>query len=624
MSKTLEGRALNFRSYKTLGAHIKTEKRQKGVRFSVWAPNARVVSVVGDFNEWDGECHRMDFDLESGVWSLFIPGLEEGEKYKYRVVQSNGTEVCKTDPYGFYQELRPNTASIVYDLKKYKWNDANYRRGKRQSKLLNGPVNIYEVHLGSWKHKEDGSCLTYRELAEELVDYVFEMGYTHVEIMPLVEHPLDGSWGYQGTGYFSITSRYGTPTDFMHLVDRFHEKGIGVILDWVPGHFCKDSHGLAKFDGTCLYEYHDPIKAENHAWGTLNFNLERYEVIEFLISSAMFYLEVFHVDGMRVDAVSNMLYLDFAGKEYIPNKYGGRENLEAAEFLKLLNKEIFGSFKSALMVAEESTAYPLVTGPTHDGGLGFNYKWNMGWMNDMLKYMEIETLGRKWNHNLMTFSLMYAYSEKFILPLSHDEVVHGKKSLIDKMPGDYWQKFANLRLLYGYMMTHPGKKLLFMGGEFAQFIEWRFYEQLEWFLLEYEMHGSMQSYVKDLNHLYKAESALWELDHEYEGFEWIDADNKDQSIATFIRRGKLDKDVVVVVCNFTPHVYSDFRVGVPVGGTYIEIFNSDKEKYGGSGVVNGAAVESEKLQWNSREHSIAVKVPPLGVSYFKLESAKKR
>lgn len=608
---------LNFKKYRSMGAHIREVNGTRGVNFSVWAPNARSVSVVGDFNSWDGAGNAMERDYDTGVWSLFVPNLKEGDLYKYSIVGVNGEVALKSDPYGFYHEVRPNTASVVYELSGYEWNDLGYRRGKRQHKLYNGPVNIYEVHLGSWKQKEDGTFLSYRELADHLIEYVLEMGYTHVEIMPLIEHPLDASWGYQGVGYFSVTSRYGEPKDFMYFVDRCHQNGIGVILDWIPAHFCKDAHGLAKFDGSCLYEYSDPLRAENYQWGTLNFDLGRYEVMEYLISSAMFFLDVFHIDGLRVDAVTSMLYLDFGKDEWRPNEYGGRENIEAINFMRILNEEVFSKYKSALMIAEESTSWPLVSSPTYLGGLGYNYKWNMGWMNDMLEYMEKEPIHRKYHHNLITFSFMYTYSENFILPLSHDEVVHGKKSLLDKMPGDYWQKFANLRLLYGYKMTHPGKKLLFMGGEFGQFIEWRCDESLEWFLLRYDMHEKLHKYTKALNHIYREERALWELDHDITGFKWIEPNNNEQSIVSFVRRGKKEGEVMIVVCNFTPQVYYDYRVGVPIKAEYEEILNSDDEAFGGSGFINGTNILAEEEVWNQQKYSIALKIPPLGAVYLK-------
>ncbi|AFS77669.1 1,4-alpha-glucan-branching enzyme GlgB [Gottschalkia acidurici 9a] len=613
---------IEIRNYKKMGAHIRTENKQNGVRFSVWAPNARQVSVAGDFNDWNGRKHKMIKDKDTGMWSLFIPGLKEGDLYKYDIEDVNGKRVLKSDPYGFLHEKRPNTASIVYDLFEYQWNDVGFRRGKRVNKMYEGPINIYEVHLGSWKRKKDGEFMTYRELADELVEYTLDMGYTHIEIMPIIEHPYDGSWGYQGVGYYSVTSRYGEPRDFMYFVDKCHQAGIGVILDWIPAHFCKDIHGLAKFDGTCLYEYGNHMKAENYQWGTLNFDLGRDEVISYLISNAIFYIDVFHIDGLRVDAVSSMLYLDFCKEhgQWIPNRYGGRENLEAIEFMRKMNETIYENYPNTFMIAEESSAWPLVSSPTYLGGLGYNYKWNMGWMNDILEYMEKETIHRKWHHNLITFSIMYTYSENFILPLSHDEVVHGKKSLLDKMPGDYWQKFANLRLLYGYMMGHPGKKLLFMGGEFGQFIEWKYDDELDWFLLDYDMHEKVKNYTRDLNALYKEERSLWELDHKQEGFEWIDPNNSEQSIITFMRKGKKERDLLIIVCNFTPQVYEKYKIGVPFLGEYQEVFNSDYEKYGGSNFINKEILVSDNAKWNNQKYSLEINIPPLGVAYFKLEN----
>ncbi len=617
---------IDVRSYKRLGAHLANENSESGVRFTVWAPNAQNVQVVGDFNEWNGENHNMSKDEQSGEWSLFISGLKQGDIYKYAVERLHGDILLKSDPYGFCQEVRPETASVVYDPFDYEWGDVGYRRGKRQHKLYEGPVNIYEVHFGSWRRHKDDSLMTYRELADELVDYVCEMGYTHVEIMPLVEHPFDGSWGYQATGYFAVTSRYGEPKDFMYFVDQCHQRGIGVLLDWVPAHFCKDMHGLAKFDGTCLYEYFDGRKGENYQWGTLNFDLGRPEVVSYLISSAMYFIEVFHIDGLRVDAVSSMLHLDFCKFDgnWIANEYGGNENIEAIDFLRQLNETVFKHCPNTFMIAEESTDWPMVSRPTSVGGLGFNYKWNMGWMNDILKYMETETFCRNRNHNLITFSIMYAYNENFILPLSHDEVVHGKKSLVDKMPGDYWQKFANLRTLYGFMMGHPGKKLLFMGGEFAQFIEWKYDDQLDWFITEYDMHKKMHHYTKSLNELYKNEKALWQLDLRPEGFEWIDADNSEQSIASFVRRGKKEEDMLVIVCNFTSEAYTDYKIGVPHLGEYQEIFNSDREEFGGSGVINSEPIIAENAEKHKSPYSINIKVPPLGVSYIKIKRLDNR
>ncbi len=615
---------IDIKSYKRLGAHIVEKDGEEGVRFRVWAPNAQNVSVVGDFNEWNGKNHAMEKDNDTGEWLLFIKGLKEGDIYKYEVKKLHGDIVLKSDPYGFYHEVRPDTASVVYNVFDYEWGDVGYRRGKRRHKMYEGPINIYEVHLGSWKRKKDGTFLTYRELAEDLVKYVADMGYTHVEVMPVVEHPYDGSWGYQATGYFSVTSRYGEPKDFMYFIDQCHQNGIGVILDWVPAHFCKDTHGLAKFDGTSLYEYFNETRSENYQWGTLNFDVGRPEVASFLISSAMFFLEEFHIDGIRVDAVSSMLHLDFCKEdgEWVANEYGGRENLESIEFLRKLNETVFKSNPNTLMMAEESTNWPLVSSPTYLGGLGFNYKWNMGWMNDILEYMETDTIDRKWHHNLLTFSIMYTYSENFLLPLSHDEVVHGKKSLLDKMPGDYWQKFANLRLLYGFMIGHPGKKLLFMGGEFGQFIEWKYDDELDWFIKDYDLHEKIHLYTRKLNEFYKEQKALWQLDLDPIGFEWIDANNSEQSVASFIRRGKKDEDLLVIVCNFTPHTYLDYEIGVPYLGEYEEVFNSDRTEFGGSGVINEDIIIAQEQEIHEMENSIKIKVPPLGVTYLNLKKKK--
>lgn len=615
---------IDIKSYKRLGAHIVEKDGEEGVRFRVWAPNAQNVSVVGDFNEWNGKNHAMEKDNDTGEWLLFIKGLKEGDIYKYEVKKLHGDIVLKSDPYGFYHEVRPDTASVVYNVFDYEWGDVGYRRGKRRHKMYEGPINIYEVHLGSWKRKKDGTFLTYRELAEDLVKYVADMGYTHVEVMPVVEHPYDGSWGYQATGYFSVTSRYGEPKDFMYFIDQCHQNGIGVILDWVPAHFCKDTHGLAKFDGTSLYEYFNETRSENYQWGTLNFDVGRPEVASFLISSAMFFLEEFHIDGIRVDAVSSMLHLDFCKEdgEWVENEYGGRENLESIEFLRKLNETVFKSNPNTLMMAEESTNWPLVSSPTYLGGLGFNYKWNMGWMNDILEYMETDTIDRKWHHNLLTFSIMYTYSENFLLPLSHDEVVHGKKSLLDKMPGDYWQKFANLRLLYGFMIGHPGKKLLFMGGEFGQFIEWKYDDELDWFIKDYDLHEKIHLYTRKLNEFYKEQKALWQLDLDPIGFEWIDANNSEQSVASFIRRGKKDEDLLVIVCNFTPHTYLDYEIGVPYLGEYEEVFNSDRTEFGGSGVINEDIIIAQEQEIHEMENSIKIKVPPLGVTYLNLKKKK--
>ena len=609
----------HYRSYGFLGAHFTNINGTDGAQFLVWAPNADAVHLIGDFNNWRSGANPMSKDDNSGIWSVFVPGLREWVMYKYEIHSRDGRVIAKSDPFAFYSELRPGTASKLVSLGSYKWNDGNWMEHRKRTNIYESPVNIYEVHAGSWRQKPDGRYYSYRELAEELVDYVKNMGFSHIEMMPLTEHPFDGSWGYQSTGYYSVNSRYGSPYDFMYFVDKCHQEGIGVILDWVPGHFCKDDHGLRLFDGTTLYEYEDPKKGENYGWGTCNFDLGKPEVQSFLISNAVFWFDVYHVDGLRVDAVASMLYLDYDRKpgEWIPNIFGGRENLEAVDFVRKLNKVVFEYFPGVMMIAEESTAWPLVTAPTYLGGLGFNYKWNMGWMNDMLKYMKTDPSDRKRHHNLLTFSLMYAYSENYVLPLSHDEVVHGKKSLLDKMPGDYWQKFANLRVFLGYMAAHPGKKLLFMGGELGQYIEWRYDHPLDWMLLDFEMHRGMQNYVKMLNQVYAREPALWELDHVFEGFEWIDADNSMQSIITFLRKGKRPEDTVVAVCNFTPAVYEGYKIGVPYNCSYYEIFNSDRPEFGGSGFNNTGISSAVKKEWHNRQQMIKINVPPLAVLYLK-------
>ncbi|MEW6064653.1 MAG: 1,4-alpha-glucan branching protein GlgB [Bacillota bacterium] len=611
-----------YKSYQMLGAHLTEQNRVPGVRFSLWAPNAREVRVVGDFNQWQGHRHSMQRVKQSGIWSLFVPGLKQMDLYKYEIHTHRGEVFLKADPYAFYSEVRPGTASRIFSLAGYRWWDQEYLAGKKRQPVYESPVVIYEVHPGSWRRK-DGGFLTYRELADQLIDYVADMGYTHVELLPVMEHPYDASWGYQVTGYYSVNSRYGTPHDFMYFVDRCHQRGIGVILDWVPAHFCKDSHGLRNFDGTTLYESPDPLQAENWQWGTLNFDFAKPEVVSFLISNALYWLDVFHIDGLRVDAVAFMLYLDYGRQEgqWVPNQYGGKENLAAIAFMKKLNEVIFQHFPAALMIAEESTAWPAVTKPTYLGGLGYNYKWNMGWMNDLLRYMQMDPVHRKWHHHLLTFSFMYAFSENYILPLSHDEVVHGKRSLLNKMPGDYWQKFANLRLLYGYMIAHPGKKLLFMGGEFGQFIEWNEDQSLDWHLLDYEMHQKLKDYVKALNHFYRAERNLWELDHEERGFQWIDPHDYSQSIVTFMRKGQDPEDFLIIVCNFAPVVREGYRIGVPCLGEYFEVFNSDLRIYGGSGQVNSLAV-AQDTPWHNQPFSVEMKVPPLAVVYLKAINKK--
>lgn len=607
----------NYKSYHMLGAHRMKQDGQSGVRFGVWAPNASWVSVVGDFNGWDTKADRMHRIHDSGIWELFLPGVEEGQLYKYALESNAGEILYKSDPYAYYSELRPNTASIVYDIDGYSWTDETWLKQRKESPPLNQPMLIYEVHPGSWKQKEDGSFFNYRELAAFLVDYVVDLGYTHIELMPVMEHPFDGSWGYQVTGYYSVTSRYGTPKDFMYFVDYCHQKGIGVILDWVPGHFPKDAHGLARFDGTPQFEHPDPRRGEHPHWGTLIFDYGRLEVQSFLISNAIFWLEYFHVDGFRVDAVTSMLHLDYGREDWVPNIYGGNENLEAAALLKRLNEIVYSQFPATLMIAEDSSQWPLVTAPTNSGGLGFLYKWNMGWMNDTLRYTSMDPIYRKWNHNLLTFSLTYAFSENYILPLSHDEVVHGKRSLLNKMPGEYHQKFAGLRSLFGYMMAHPGKKLTFMGGEFGQFIEWRYDAELDWLLLDYEMHQKMRDYVKALNHFYRSQPALWEDDNGWSGFEWICPDDNNQSVLAFLRKSRSQQDYLLVAVNFTPVQRNDYRIGVPKGKGFQVIFNSDDASYGGDGYNDAAPIKTENIPCHGYEQSVTLSLPPLSVVFYK-------
>ena len=610
----------NYRSYQMLGSHLVNFQGENGVSFAVWAPHAKSVSVVGDFNNWDGTVHVMSKCGSSGIWQIFISGMTEHTVYKYQITTAYGKIILKADPYAFYAELRPNTASKVYSLENYAWNDAAWVEQRKHYNSYQAPMLTYEVHLGSWRRGANGEFLSYKEMAEQLVSYVKEMNYTHIEIMPICEHPFDGSWGYQATGYFAVTSRYGEPKDFMYLVDLCHQNNIGVILDWVPGHFCRDDHGLRKFDGQPLYESPDPMLAENDEWGTTNFDYSRYEVKSFLISNAMFWLDVYHIDGLRIDAVANMLYLDYGKEEgqWKPNKHGGNGNLAAMDFLRHLNHVVFENHPNALMIAEESTSWPLMTKPVYIGGMGFNYKWNMGWMNDILKYMEFDAIYRKWNHNLITFSLMYAFSENYVLPLSHDEVVHGKKSLVEKMPGDYWQKFANLRAFYGYWMAHPGKKLLFMGSEFAQFIEWKYYDSLDWHLLEYPLHKKMHDFVKNLNAFYVEQKSLWEIDCDWKGFEWIDCHDYSKSVISFIRKTKKMQDFVIVVCNFTPEVHYGYRIGVPQSGKYLEVLNSDATEFGGSGVSNIQELNTEPISWHNQENSLVLTLPPLSTIYLKI------
>lgn len=607
----------SYDSYKFMGSHITTYEKNKGVSFTVWAPNAKEVYLVGEFNNWNNKSHPMNNINNSGIWNIFIKDVIIGQEYKYNVIGCDNISRLKSDPYANYSQKRPETASIVYEDLNYKWKDSKWQKSKKDNNPNNKPLNIYEVNLGSWKRKWDGEYFSFKELYE-MVDYVKDMGYTHIEIMPITEHPLDESWGYQTVGYYSVTSRHGTPDEFKAFVDKCHKSNIGVILDFAYSHFCKDEHGLYKFDGSSQYEYSDPLKAENVGWGTAHFDLGKPEVNSFLISNVMYWFNEFHIDGIRVDAVSSMLYLDYDIGQWKPNKYGGRENLEAIDFLKRFTEIIYRYIENPLIIAEESTSWPMVTGPTYSGALGFTYKWNMGWMNDTLKYMEMDPIYKKYHHDLITFSFMYAFSENFILPLSHDEVVHGKKSLLDKMPGDPWQKFANLRTLYAYYMIHPGKKLLFMGSEFAQGLEWRYAYGLEWELLEYEPHIKMQEYIKDLNHFYKNEKAMYEIDNSYEGFDFIDPHNNDQSIIVLMRKGKNPKDFVIAVINFTPVVYYDYKVGVPYPGTYQEVFNSDDKKYWGSNqVMKESELVSKNEKWHNKNYHINIKVPPLGAIFIK-------
>ncbi|WHH57216.1 1,4-alpha-glucan branching protein GlgB [Petroclostridium sp. X23] len=607
--------------YNKLGAHSNVINNVQGIFFAVWAPCAARVSVIGDFNQWDGRRNPMRSLGSSGVWEIFIPSVREGALYKYEIKAQNGDILKKADPYAFYSELRPNTASIVYNIDQYDWKDEQWMEKRKNTNQMEEPIAIYEVHMGSWMRvsQDENGFISYRDAADLLVEYVKEMGYTHIEFLPLSEHPFDGSWGYQVTGYYAVTPRYGSPEDFMYLIDVCHQNNIGIIMDWVPAHFPKDEHGLRYFDGSAVYEHEDPRQGEQPDWGTMVFNYGRNEVKNFLLSNAFFWFDKYHIDGLRVDAVASMLYLDY-GKEsgqWIRNRYGGRENIEAIEFLKHLNSAVYGQYPGIIISAEESTSWPLVTKPPYLGGLGFGMKWNMGWMNDFLKYMSMDSIYRKYHHSLITFSLMYAFSENFILPLSHDEVVHGKHSMLDKMPGDYWQKFAGLRAAYGYQYGHPGKKLLFMGGEFGQFIEWKYYDSLDWNLLDYELHKKMQDYVKDLNNLYRSEKALYEVDFSYEGFEWISCDDADHSIVSFIRKGKEREDMLIFVCNFTPVVHEHYRIGAPFNLYYKEIFNSDSELYGGSNVGNCGGLHAEDITCNNRPYSLAIRIPPLAVMVFK-------
>jgi 1,4-alpha-glucan branching enzyme len=611
----------HFRAYEKLGAHpteggpVRVDGAA-GTHFAVWAPNAARVSVVGDFNGWRPDAHPLQQRQDSsGIWSVFVPGVKHGALYKYHIdSRFNGYTVQKADPYAFFSERAPRTASVVWDLS-YEWGDSEWMRNRARNNAADAPWSIYEVHMGSWRRVpgEHNRSLSYRELAHALGDYVTEMGFTHVEFLPVMEHPFYGSWGYQVTGYFAPTSRYGTPQDFMYLVDHLHRRGIGVILDWVPSHFPSDEHGLAYFDGTHLYEHADPRKGFHPEWNSSIFNYGRAEVRNFLASSALFWLETYHVDALRVDAVASMLYLDYARKqgEWIPNKFGGHENLEAVDFLKNLNLAVYRDHPDTQTIAEESTAWPMVSRPTYLGGLGFGYKWNMGWMHDTLKYFQTDPIYRKYNHGTLTFSLWYAFTENFVLPLSHDEVVHGKGSLIGKMNGDEWQQFANLRLLLGYMWGHVGKKLLFMGGEFGQRREWQHDESLEWHVLQYPLHAGVRQWMRDLNAVYRQTPALYQRDFTPDGFEWIDCNDSENSTLAFMRKGHSPDDVAIVLCNFTPVPRDNYRIGVPRGGQWRERLNSDAQEYGGGGIGNFGLVEAAPLPSHGRTHSLTLRLPPL-------------
>ena len=611
----------HHRIYDKLGSHACNVNEVSGVQFAVWAPNARSVSVVGSFNNWDKRRHAMRVLGATGVWEIFIPGLQEGELYKFQINTKSGNVLDKADPYGTEMEQRPKTASKINFLKQHEWKDEEWINRRSGSDHLGEPISIYEVHLGSWARvtEEQNRWLTYREIAVKLVAYVKERGYTHIELLPIMEHPFDASWGYQVTGYFAPTSRFGSPQDFMFFVDYCHQNNIGVILDWVPAHFPKDQFALAQFDGTHLYEHADPRKGEHQDWGTYIFNYGRKEVRNFLISNALFWIDKYHIDGLRIDAVASMLYLDYSRKkgEWIPNEYGGRENLDAIQFLKDTNRLVRQYYPGTLTIAEESTAYPGVTTDIQYGGLGFSLKWNMGWMHDMLKYFSNDPLFRTYHHNKLTFALLYAFSERFILPLSHDEVVHGKSSLLHKMPGDDWQKFSNLRLLYGLMYGFPGKKLLFMGCEFAQRDEWNHEKSLDWHLTQFPPHAGMQKWISDLNRVYRQESALHQVDFHYSGFEWIDFHDKVSSVIAFIRKSNEEKEKIIVVCNFTPVPRQNYRVGVPDGGLYREILNSDSSYYEGSNIGNIGEIQAESISCHNRKFSLNLTLPPLAVVFLK-------
>ena len=620
----LFGAGTHYEIYEKMGGRLMTHEGARGAAFSVWAPNAKAVSVIGDFNNWDARRSPMRRLGESGIWELFLPAAAEGDKYKFHVTQCDGRVVDKTDPYGVYAEVRPNNASVLYPLKRYKWKDRRWMTARKKYNFKTAPMNIYEVHLGSWKRAEGDRFLTYTELAEQLIPYVKEMGYTHIEMLPVEEHPFDGSWGYQVTGYYAPTSRYGSPDEFKQFVDACHQNGISVILDWVPAHFPKDDFALARFDGTALYEHQDPRLGEHIQWGTYIFNYGRKEVANFLLANALYWMDIFHIDGLRVDAVASLLRLDFCKEEgqWLPNVYGGSENLEAIEFLKHMNSDIAEREPGALMIAEDSTAWPGVTKKVDEGGLGFSLKWNMGWMNDFLSYIKLDPIYRKYHQNKLTFGMAYHYAENFVLVLSHDEVVHTKSSMIGKMPGDVWQSFANLRLSYGFMMGHPGKKLLFMGGEFAQYSEWSEARSLDWHLLQYADHQEMQAYVKELNHLYAEEPAFWAEDFDPNGFQWIECDDAESSIVSFVRRS--EEKELVFLCNFTPVVHRGFSLGVPQEGVYHERLNSDAARFGGSDVINAVPLQSKAEPAGRCPFRVELDVPPLGMVILEREQPKKQ
>jgi 1,4-alpha-glucan branching enzyme len=621
----LFGEGTHHRAYEKLGSHPGEMDGQRGVYFAVWAPNAEHVSVIGDFNSWNPRSNPLQVRPAAGIWEGFVPEISSGAIYKYHIQsRERGYQVDKADPYGFAAEIRPSTASRVWDLTSFAWGDVEWMANRAKKNALDAPISIYEMHLGSWRRAPDegNRQLTYRELADQLPEYLSQAGYTHVEFLPVTEHPFDGSWGYETTGYFAPTSRFGSPTDFMLLVDALHRKGIGVILDWVPAHFPKDEAGLGYFDGTHLYEHADPRQGEQPDWNTFVFNYGRREVQSFLISNALFWLDKYHVDGLRVDAVASMLYLDYGRREgqWIPNRYGGKENIEALHCLREINQQVYAAFPEAMMIAEESTAWPMVSRPVYLGGVGFGFKWNMGWMHDILDYMSKDPVYRSYQHHKITFGLLYAFTENFVLPFSHDEVVYGKRSMLGKMPGDEWQKFANLRLLYGFMFGHPGKKLLFMGGEFGQWSEWNHDTSLDWHLLEHPFHAGLARWVRDLNTLYRGQASLYEVDFDPTGFEWVDCNDFERSVVSFIRKAKDPGNVVLFVCNFTPVPRQNYRVGVPLEGEWKEVLNSDAPLYGGSGQGNMGGIATAPLPIHGRPYSLNMTLPPLGVVVFRPEN----